>query len=199
MGIEAFGFQWPDTRKASAVLRDAGNIERWLAHTTGRRQCVQAGACVGVFPKALAAHFAEVWTVELAPDNFACLEANGMPANVYAHCGALGETPGKTGMQRERLPISHYVSAGNDLPVLTIDGWGLQECDLIALDVEGYEWPALKGAVDTIKRCSPLLVIETKGHGQRFGYTDAQMNGWIQGLGYRLVERVGRDNVWKHD
>jgi hypothetical protein len=102
-------------------------------------------------------------------------------------------------MQRERLPISHYVSAGNDLPVLTIDGWGLQECDLIALDVEGYEWPALKGAVETIVRCRPLLVIETKGHGKRFGYTDAEMNDWIQGLGYRLVERVGRDNVWAHD
>lgn len=199
MGTEAFGFQWPDTRKAAAVLRDAGNIERWLAHLDRRRQCVQAGACVGVFPKALAAHFAEVYTAELAPDNFACLLKNGMPANVHAFGAALGEAPGRTGMQRERLPISHYVAAGNDIPVLAIDGWNLPSCDLIALDVEGYEWPALKGAVETIERCHPLLVIETKGHGQRFGYTDAQMAEWITERGYRIVERVGRDNVWKYD
>jgi FkbM family methyltransferase len=179
------------------VLRDSKAIGQWLEHCPGRRECVQAGGNVGVFPKALAGHFATVYTAELDAENFADLTANGMPDNVRAFHSALGEQTGRVGCHHAPLPISHYVEPGDTVPMLAIDDWALQECDLIALDVEGYEWPAMKGAEATIRRCHPLLVIETKGHGSRYGYTDAEMAAWLEGLGYRMVERVNKDNVWR--
>ena len=32
---------------------------------------------------------------------------------------------------------------------------------IIQLDVEGFEQPALKGAMTTIARCRPILILET--------------------------------------
>ena len=197
MVTEVGGYRWSDPCKATAVLRDSGNIDRWLAHCSGRRECVQAGANVGVFPKVLAGHFEVVYAVEIDATNFADLRANAMPDNVRAFRGAVGEAAGRVGCRHERLPISHCVGPGDEVDVIRIDDWALQHCDLIALDVEGYEWPALKGAAQTIERCRPVLVIETKGHGQRYGYADVEMNDWLEARGYRCVERVGRDNVWR--
>jgi FkbM family methyltransferase len=196
--VEAGGFLWTAAGAkwcASALLRDVADIERWLAYPIRRRECVQAGANVGVYPKALAAHFETVYAVELDPDNFACLKANAMPANVRAFHGALGERAGKVGMHAS-LPISHYVEGSGDIPVVTIDDFGLTRCDLIALDVEGYELPALKGAEQTLERCRPVLVIETKGHGERYGYSDEDLAQWLQDRGYTYAETIGNDAVW---
>jgi FkbM family methyltransferase len=190
-------YEWPDPRKADSVLRDSLGILKWLEHHAGRRECVQAGACVGVFPATLAQHYETVYCAEIAADNFACLQRNAMPSNVRAFHAALGEKPGRVAVHREHLPISHYVQPGDEIQVLTIDGWSLERCDLIALDVEGYEWMALKGAEQTLRRCKPLLVIETKGHGKRFGYEDAEMAAWLTALGYTKVDRVRKDDVWK--
>lgn len=196
MVTEVGGYAWSDARKAKAVLRDSAAIEQWLVHCPQRRECVQAGGNVGVFPKVLAGHFERVYTVELDAQNFADLTTNAMPPNVTAFHGALGEAPGRVGCHRAPLAISHYVEAGGDVPVLTVDGFDLGQCDLIALDVEGYEWPALKGAEHTIERCRPLLVVETKGHGRRYGYKDRDLAQWLGERGYRLLERVNRDDVW---
>lgn len=197
MATEVGGYRWSDARKAEAVIRDSAAIEQWLKHCPGRRQCVQAGGNVGVFPKVLAGHFATVYTAELDRANFDDMTANQLPGNVRAFHAALGDKPGRAGCHKAQLPISHYVEAGNDVPMMAIDDWALEHCDLIALDVEGYEWPALKGAERTIERCRPLLVVETKGHGARYGYADAEMDAWLIARGYRLVERVNKDNVWR--
>ena len=195
MVTEVGGYRWSDARKAKAVLRDSAAIDQWLVHCPQRRECVQAGGNVGVFPKVLAQHFERVYTVELDAQNFADLQVN-VPDNVRAFHGALGEAPGRVGCHRADLAISHYVEEGGDVPVLTVDDFALERCDLIALDVEGYEWPALKGAERTIERCRPLLVVETKGHGKRYGYEDSEMAKWLTERGYRWIDRVNRDDVW---
>ena len=48
------------------------------------------------------------------------------------------------------------------IPTFTIDQLELPVCDLIWLDVEGYEGEVLTGAQETIDRTSPfLIVVET--------------------------------------
>ena len=44
--------------------------------------------------------------------------------------------------------------------MLSIDQLGLNNCDLIHLDIEGGEYDALMGAEQTIKRFSPLICLE---------------------------------------
>lgn len=44
---------------------------------------------------------------------------------------------------------------------ITIDSLGLERVDLLKLDLEGMEGPALAGGLETIQRCKPILFIET--------------------------------------
>lgn len=65
------------------------------------------------------------------------------------------------------------------------------------LDVEGFEFQALKGAKDTIARCSPLIVLELKGLGQRYGYADAEVEAWLTELGYERTGVAHRDVIYQ--
>ena len=59
---------------------------------------------------------------------------------------------------------------------------------VIQLDVEGSELQALKGALATIKRCKPLLVIEELP-------SDAWITDNILGMGYVLVGKVYSNSI----
>jgi len=44
---------------------------------------------------------------------------------------------------------------------LTIDSLHLNECKFIKIDTEGSEWYVIAGAIDTIERCRPHVIIES--------------------------------------
>jgi len=44
--------------------------------------------------------------------------------------------------------------------VKTLDSYNFKDVDLIKIDVEGHEKLVILGAVETLKRCRPLLIIE---------------------------------------
>ena len=56
------------------------------------------------------------------------------------------------------------------------------EIGIIHLDVEGYETPALEGALETIRRCRPIIIVETKP-------VDAWLNANLAPLGYKAGDR----------
>lgn len=44
---------------------------------------------------------------------------------------------------------------------ISVDSLELQRCDLMKMDIEGMEESGLRGAVETLKRCQPLVYVET--------------------------------------
>lgn len=54
-----------------------------------------------------------------------------------------------------------YSKPTSTVKTIMIDGMGLERLDLLKIDVEGMEAEALQGAVDTIRRCKPILFVET--------------------------------------
>lgn len=46
------------------------------------------------------------------------------------------------------------------VPVQTLDSLALTECDLIKIDAEGMEAPILRGAMQTLARCHPIVYCE---------------------------------------
>lgn len=55
---------------------------------------------------------------------------------------------------------SHISEHGQICTALTIDSLDAEDIILIQLDVEGHELEALEGAVETIKRCRPVIAVE---------------------------------------
>ncbi|MCA9570942.1 MAG: FkbM family methyltransferase, partial [Myxococcales bacterium] len=63
---------------------------------------------------------------------------------------------------------------------------------ILQLDVEGHEYPALLGAMETIARCRPLIILEDNAkiiEGDWFRETI------LEGLGYRVSGHVHWNNI----
>jgi hypothetical protein len=77
----------------------------------------------------------------------------------------------------------------NEIPgqvkMITIDSLGLDKCDLIHFDLEGYEPEALKGAINLIEKCSPVVITE-RGCGGPF----------LESIGYKLVRTTSMDAIF---
>ena len=72
-----------------------------------------------------------------------------------------------------------------------IDSLNLQICDLIQLDIEGFEYQALVGAKETLERCKPVIIVET-AHG---GVSERQMNV----MNYRKYWQGRMDAIYVHN
>ena len=189
-----------DTVCAGAAIQESFLIEReWLQHVKGHEVCVQAGGNCGLFPSKLACYFDAVYTAEPDLENFVCLNLNCPAPNVYAFRAAFGEKAGTTGLHvTEGNAGGHWIEGSGMIPVLTIDSLGLPACDLIALDIEGAEFIALKGAERTIDAYHPTLILEDKGHVKRFNQTAPEMHAWLRERGYRETAWAFRDRIWEH-
>jgi FkbM family methyltransferase len=206
MIVQHDGWWWPESdRQARPVItRDvAPATKALLSHVAGRDCVIQAGGNVGVYPVALADHFRRVITVEPDPENFACLERNLRARDslnrIEAVRGGLGESPGACRMVEVEPGNcgAHRVASGGSIPLVSIDSFNLGPCDLIWLDIEGAELSALKGAVETIEACSPVIAIEDKGLGDHFGVGSGEVAAWLQARGYAQVDRIGQDKVFR--
>lgn len=90
-------------------------------------------------------------------------------ANVHCRHGAVGRELGTV-----TVPILDYgrnnnfgglglgvdYARGEPVAVIPIDQLELPDCRFIKIDVEGMECEALQGAVETIRRCQPVLYVE---------------------------------------
>lgn len=198
------GYWWPDAADASVsrYVRHADDMRVALRFTTRRSVAVQAGGHCGIWPLWLSRYFPLVHTFEPDPANYACLLRNlgatERGREIVTHNACLGA---------EATSIRMSVNARNtgghkgtqepgDTPVVTIDSLKLAACDLIVLDIEGMELPALKGAQDTLQRFRPTLMLEDRGHGDRHGWGGAAaLFGWLAEHGYRKQARVSHDVV----
>lgn len=184
----------------AAIFPQSKDIDtKWMPHISDRSICVQAGGNVGIFPHRLAKFFDRVYTFEPDAANFLCMAMNCVEENVFKFQAALGEAPGFMGMHLFPKNVgAHYMEGDGPIPVMTVDGLGLPSCGLIAADVEGAELPLLKGAEQTILKYRPVLIIEEKNHGVRFGYRKDELYDWLKERGYEKVGDCWRDGIWKY-
>jgi hypothetical protein len=72
----------------------------------------------------------------------------------------------------------------------------VDDCDFIELDIEGSEHQAILGAERTIKKTYPVITLELKGLGSRYGYSDEDTIELLASWGYEIVGRVNRDVIF---
>ncbi len=183
------GYCVPDSSRDRPAARSVLAGEVWEPSTiefmvgrVGRGDIVHAGTFFGDFLPALSracADGAKVWAFEPNPENHRCasitVAVNGLQ-NVELMNAALGEESGLLPLQISdesgsalggvsRLVLrpppgdsKHFTK----VQVVRLDDVVPPErpVSILQLDVEGFERQALTGAMATIQRCRPILILE---------------------------------------
>lgn len=197
------GLWRPVTDRVSvpAVQGEVWKIERIVQAMPAdrRRTVVQAGGHVGIFAQHLAHAFDRVLTFEPDPTNYKCLVRNVTMENVTAHQAAIGSKPGFIALTERDANNAGSIGVDPDgkptAMVWTVDSLQPKNVDLIYLDIEGMEGPALWGAKETVRRDRPLIVCENKGLDAVSG-AGGQLDEFLLAHGYRKVARYMRDDVF---
>lgn len=166
-----------------------------------RRVILQAGGNAGFYVKQYSNIFDYVYTFEPEPLSFFCLNRNVQTSNVFKFQACLGNTHECVNLFNAcNTPLGHggsHVTGVGLTPTFMIDDLNLQICDLIHLDIEGYEYKALLGGIETIKRCSPVIVIENYAPWlERYETNITQIEELLKILNYKFLNNIQGDNVY---
>lgn len=190
------------------AVRDLETVQQALASIPmQKRTCLQAGACLGVFPEFLATQFQAVYAFEPDPSLFRKAVIYAKQTNVVWFNGALGARKGMVRTECKRRDGSNrpshagltHVISDNEfgiIPIIRIDDLALPNLDLLCLDIEGSEHDALTGALQTIERCRPVIIIEVNKQAQHSGLTEEQLRQFVIKLGYKFKFRNHSDEVF---
>lgn len=187
-----------DLHGVNAALEQVGDLDEAIKLCKGRNIAIQAGGNCGIFPSYLAKKFKFVYTFEPENENFFCLVNNAIEPNIIKMQAALGDKHSKpVGLMYDpKNAGGHHVTGAGVIPVIPVDSLNLPACDLLQLDVEGYELFSLRGAEETIKRFNPVIMIEHKKHAERFGASPDDVLNYLKSLGYEEKRRVRKDIIF---
>ncbi len=148
---------------------------------------IDIGAHVGLWTRVLSQVFTTVIAFEPVASNFECLKKNTEDAgNVTAYnCGlsngddvlTFNAIPDNTGN-------SCVSESGDSVECSRLDDFKYDGIDFIKIDVEGWEFPVLQGATETIKRCRPSVLVEQKpGNAEKYGFKRYHALEYLKSLG----------------
>lgn len=207
------GYYWPKNDGAGQHNREGAcwwgltqHIDipdRVSKYVENRRVLIQAGGNCGLYVKKYAGLFDLVYTFEPDPVNFYCLNLNVTEPNVLKYQACLGEKHEGVSIGNFMLDVgATHVTGAGALPTLRIDDLTAPACDLIHLDIEGYELHALKGATETINKFKPVIALEfCRDWAARYSTTLADIENHLAELGYEFFEDVPNaqgDKIYMH-
>ena len=201
---ETYKVLWPqhDAQTFNLIMTD------WIDHSLkiierlkGNRTVIQAGGHCGLYPKFYSNLFERVFTFEPDLVNFKCLVENCSDTRIVKINSAVGDKA-----EFVSMGIVSHVNTGMNkiLPKnvtgiiaysIPIDSMNAPNVDLIHLDVEGYEYEAIKGAVKTIKKYKPLVVLELSDK-------EEKVYNIMKKLNYKEVEVYGNHSknvIFEHE
>ena len=144
-----------------------------------------------------------------ADGSFASMSLTG---NIHTHNVGLGEKPGSFQMENHPNNAGHnciLTDTRRDktkyslhtVVVNTLDSYNFKNVDIIKVDVEGYEFPVLKGGEHTIRLCRPIVQLEmVESQAKKFGYTPQDIADFfinkIGGYGIYTFKGERLPNTW---
>ena len=131
------------------------------------------------------------------PAHVECFVRNVTAPNVTLHQCALGRSPGEVRMFTPAGNSGHTHVDQRQGERSRCGRWtsiGFKDVDFIKIDAEGYELQILRGAIETLQRCRPTLIVEQKPYnGRRYGPEgDHGALTYLKRLGAEIVAKKGR-------
>jgi FkbM family methyltransferase len=174
-----------------------------LPYVKNKNIMIQAGGNCGFMLDQFVEHFNVIYTFEPDPVNFYCLNQNITSSNVIKMQCCLGSDPNPVTVQQLVRPGrlndtgGVHVSGEGFIPTIKIDNLNLPGCDLIQLDIEGYEYNALLGAINTIKKYKPVLCIEfCEKWLNRYNSNSEKILNLLSDLEYKQIDEYGVDKIF---
>jgi FkbM family methyltransferase len=126
---------------------------------------VDVGAWFGPWTRRMARYAERVVAIEAHPELAALLrrtvpQAEVIHAAASDEIGEIGLFVPPSGAAMGISSVQHGTGERITVPKITIDSLGLTDVRFIKMDVEGHELAALRGAIATIDRDRPLLLLE---------------------------------------
>ena len=121
---------------------------------------------------------AHIYAFEPQPPMFKLLTINVMNnpernKNIQLYNFAVGNDHGKVCMEKDTFGGSAHIGVGGDeVKIIRIDDMNPAGCDFMKIDVEGYEYNVIEGAIDTIRKFRPVICFEDNGSGVKNDITD---------------------------
>lgn len=191
------------------AVRDLDTLQKAIDLCPHKGWVVQAGGMIGTWAEFLALQFKYVVTFEPDSENYSYLkERVGKTVNVQTFPSALGYLRQCVEINCSRRDgsnkplhkgLSHVVCGSENAgktPLIRVDDLQFTKLDLLCLDLEGYELEALMGAVETIKRCRPVLLVEINKHCRHYGTTEEDVRRFITDNQYALIGRFHSDEIY---
>lgn len=177
-----------------------------LPYVKNKNTMIQAGGNCGYLLSTFIEYFNTIYTFEPDPVNFYCLNQNVTSPNVIKLQACLSDNRNPVTVQQLVQPDrlhdigGVHVNGHGVTPSIMIDDLNLTSCDLIQLDVEGYELNALNGAINTIKQYRPVLCVEfCEKWLNRYDTNSEMIFNFMNSLNYKLVKEFGVDKIFVYD
>lgn len=206
-GIDGFDkFYWfaRDTGTYGKYLSDQNNdgpVGDWMASHKKVIEslpkvgtCIQAGGALGLYPCLLSNYYSSVHTFEPCSLSYSFLVKNvqyhKLEDKVHPYNLALGKENKKV-----RMNINSYNNLGmttvkedgeTDTTMVRLDVVfeSLKELNFIWFDLEGYEFEAIQGAENLIKKFNPIIALERPS---------PECSKYLENLGYNFTLKSKMD------
>ena len=172
-----------------------------------KNNAIDIGAHIGFHSLYFSELFNTVHSFEANDQNYECLKYNTkLKTNINCYNFAIGEmsSHGKIIIPWD-FPIKEninsgmgYIVSGDDVEIHSLDSLKLDNISFIKIDVEGYEYFVLKGAMETLKNNKILLMFELNGHESRYNITYDDINELLQSIGYKFINKIDQNYFYEN-
>ena len=188
---------------------------RALAQVLNWGFAIDIGANIGLWSKDLSEYFDNIVCFEPNKKCIECLEKNINKKKSVIYNHALGSvntqmdlyTPSFSGgssfINKTRIGTNENGSkiygefskntSKQKTIIKTLDSFNFQNVDFIKIDVQSFELEVLKGAYKTLRANSPIICIEENLPDLK----DSEMYNFFIDLNYQVVDRIGKELIFK--
>lgn len=172
-----------------------------LEYVKDWRVAVDVGAHVGFWSMHLVKKFESVHAFEPVEAHRDCFYKNMAGSNNWElEPVALGDKEGMVSLVTPHGSSGGtHINGTGDIEMVPLDDYDFINLDFLKVDCEGYELKVLQGAVETLKRCKPCVIVEQKSH-TTGGRKHLPVGGkpavdFLKSIGYTLRREMGGDYI----